>query len=299
MVMMMFFGFSFGAAIAGFLAAAIIPRFGWQAVFYVGGILPLLYLPVQVIMLPESIRVLALRGNEGPRIAALLARMDPRLIFGAATRFVIHEEHAAGLPVRHLFREGRAPSTALVWFVFFANLLTLFFLVSWLPTVIGKAGVSPGTAVVASSLLQIGGCVGVLLYGPILDRFNPFMVLGLNYLFGAIFIPLIGASGSEVALVMAMIFFSGISIIGGQNAMNAVTATLYPTYIRSTGVGWALGIGRIGAIIGPIIGGALLASQIPLQSIFFVGAVSALCTAAGVFLLGRAQRRRSLAYSSA
>jgi AAHS family 4-hydroxybenzoate transporter-like MFS transporter len=291
-VMTMFFGFSLGAAVAGFVTAALVQRFGWPAVFYVGGALPLLFAPALMAALPESIRVLALRGTEGVRLAALLGRIDPAGQFSAETRFVIGEEQAAGVPVKHLFREHRAASTVLLWVMFFMNLLCLFFLATWLPTVIASRGLTLGFAAIATALMQIGGCIGTLCFGPLIDRFGAFVVLGLTYIAAALFIALIGSSGTLEGLIMATTFGAGFCIVGGQNAMNAVASTIYPTYIRSTGVGWALGIGRIGTMVGSAMGGLLLAHQVPIPTAFSVAAVPALLTAVATFGLGRAERRR-------
>jgi len=310
MVMMMFFGFSFGAAVAGLIAAPLLPRYGWPSVFFVGGCLPLLLAPLLLALLPESIRILTLRGTAGARVAGLLQRIDPSAAFAAATRFVIPEERAPGLPVRHLFREGRAPSTLLLWVMFFANLLCLFFLTSWLPTVMGRSGVDLRVAVIAASFLQFGGCLGTLVYGPLIDRFGAFAVLTAIYAAASIFIPLIGVTGlllspkspllfSAVPLsavpIMAAISAAGFCIIGGQNAMNAAAAMVYPTYIRSTGVGWCLGVGRIGAILGPVLGGAMLAFGWPVVGMFAIAAIPALATTLATFVLGRVEARRAAA----
>jgi AAHS family 4-hydroxybenzoate transporter-like MFS transporter len=306
----MFFGFSFGAAVAGLVAAPLLPRYGWPAVFFVGGTLPLLLAPVLLAALPESVRILTLRGTAAPRVAAVLRRIDPGAAFAAGTRFVIREEKAPGLPVRHLFREGRAPSTLLLWVMFFANLLCLFFLTSWLPTVMGRSGVDLRVAVIAASLLQFGGCVGTLVCGPLIDRFGAFAVLTAIYATASVFIALIGAASLVLSPESAMLFESvplsavpimvaisaaGFCVIGGQNAMNAAAAMIYPTYIRSTGVGWALGIGRIGAILGPVLGGAMLAFGWPIVGMFVIAAIPALTTALATFVLGRVEARRAAA----
>ena len=303
-VMMMFFGFSLGAAVAGFATAGLVRNFGWPAVFYTGAVLPILFAPALAAWLPESIRVLALRGDAGERIAALLKRINPARGVSATTRFIIREEKAEGLPVVHLFREQRAVSTVLLWIMFFMNLLCLFFLASWLPTVITGKGLTIETAAIATALLQIGGCIGTVCYGPLVDRFGAFTVLSLSYVGAAASIALIGVSGTLVALIMATSFAAGFCIVGGQNAMNALAAIMYPTYIRSTGVGWALGIGRIGTIVGASVGGVLLSSGLPLPTVFVMVALPALCTAAATVALSRAERRRQAvtgqsAYASA
>src|SRR3984885_3279154 len=136
MVMIMFCGFSVGAALGGFLAAALIPAFGWRAVFLLGGAVPLLLLPVLAIQLPESVRFLVLAGRTPLRVAGLLRSINPDIQVEPSTKFIVHEPALAGLPVLHLFRGGRTAVTLLLWVVFFMSLLDLYFLSNWLPTVL-------------------------------------------------------------------------------------------------------------------------------------------------------------------
>src|SRR3954452_7493407 len=136
MVMIMFCGFSVGAALGGLLAAQLIPQFGWQSVFVVGGVAPLLLAPVLALRLPESVRFLALTGRAHQRVAELLAAINPKVAFAAETQFMIHEPELSGIPVLHLFRNARIQVTLLLWVVFFLSLLDLYFLSNWLPTVL-------------------------------------------------------------------------------------------------------------------------------------------------------------------
>jgi len=288
MVMVMFCGFPIGATIGGFAAASIIPAFGWRGVFILGGALPILLVPVLIWMLPESIRHLVLQGNNDAEVRESLARVNPEFSFGEETAFVIREERAPGLAVGHLLRHGRALPTVLLWIVFFASLLDLFLLANWLPTVFHDAGISLSLAVIATALFQGGGVVGSLALGRIVDRFGVYRVLTVIYLLGAVFIALLGPSHS-IAAIMACTFGAGIGIIGGQTGANVVAALIYPTYIRSTGVGWALGMGRIGSIVGPVIGGIMLAQRWPLPTIFLAAAIPALCGSLAIYLMGRTQ----------
>jgi AAHS family 4-hydroxybenzoate transporter-like MFS transporter len=289
MVMIMFCGFSIGAALGGLLAAALIPQFGWRSVFVVGGIAPLLLVPILALRLPESVRFLALTGNAHARVAELLALINPKLAFAPATQFVVHEPGLAGMPVLHLFREGRTLPTLLLWVVFFMSLLDLYFLSNWLPTVLNDLGASVSAAAVIGSMLQVGGVVGTFALGSVIDRFS-FRALALVY-FAAVFaVGAIGQLGHSVAFVTMAIFAAGFCIVGGQIAANALTATFYPTSMRATGVGWALGIGRVGSIIGPLIGGALLTAKWSTGSVFVAAATAALCASLAAFSLSRLVR---------
>jgi AAHS family 4-hydroxybenzoate transporter-like MFS transporter len=286
MVMIMFCGFSAGAALGGLLAAALIPQFGWRSVFVVGGVAPLLLVPILALRLPESVRFLALTGRANARVADLLGLISPRAIFPPAAQFVVNEPGLAGIPVLHLFRDGRTLVTLLLWVVFFMSLLDLYFLTNWLPTVLNDLGASVSAAAVIGSMLQVGGVVGALALGSVIDRFS-FRALALVYFIAIFAVGAIGQLGHSTALVAIAIFVAGFCMVGGQIAANALAAGFYPTSIRATGVGWALGIGRVGSIIGPLVGGALLTMKWSAGAVFLAAAVAALCAALAAFWLSR------------
>src|SRR5229473_908539 len=286
MVMIMFCGFSVGAALGGLLAAALIPQFGWRSVFVVGGVAPLLLVPILVLRLPESVRFLALTGRANDRVAELLALIAPKAAFAPATQFVIHEPGLAGIPVLHLFRDHRTLVTLLLWIVFFMSLLDLYFLSNWLPTVLNDLGASVSASAAIGSMLQVGGVVGTFALGSIIDRFS-FRALALVYFLAVFAVGAIGQLGHSVVFVTMAIFAAGFCIVGGQIAANALAATFYPTSIRATGVGWALGVGRVGSIIGPLVGGMLLTMKWSAGAVFLTAAVAALCAALAAFCLSR------------
>ena len=286
MVMIMFCGFSVGAALGGLLAAALIPQFGWRSVFVVGGVAPLLLVPILALRLPESARFLALTGRAHDRVAELLRSINPNATFAPGTQFVIHEPELPGIPVLHLFRDGRAPVTLLLWVVFFMSLLDLYFLSNWLPTVLNDLGASVSSAAAIGSMLQVGGVVGTFALGSIIDRFS-FRALALVYFIAVFAVGAIGQFGHSVVFVTMAIFAAGFCIVGGQIDANALAAGYYPTSVRATGVGWALGIGRVGSIVGPLIGGALLTAKWSTASVFEAAAGAALCAALAAFSLSR------------
>lgn len=286
MVMTMFVGFSAGAALGGLLAAALIPAFGWRSIFLVGGVVPILFVPVLAKLLPESIRFLALTGRDDASLANLLTRITPSANFAAGTRFGVHEPKLSGLPVAHLFAENRTMTTVLLWIVFFMSLLDLYLLSNWLPTVLNDLGASISVAAALGAILQIGGVIGVFALGKFIDRFS-FRALSLTYLFASLAITAIGFSSHSIGLVTIAIFCAGFCIVGGQTASNALTATYYPTMVRSTGVGWALGIGRAGSIVGPLIGGVMLSRHVGAQTLFTAAAVPALIACVAALALSR------------
>ncbi len=286
MVMIMFCGFSVGAALGGFLAAALIPHFGWRSVFVVGGVVPLLLAPILVLRLPESVRFLVLTGREPGRVAELLGLIAPQSGFTAATRFVVNEPALPGVPVLHLFGNGRTLATLLLWVVFFMSLLDIYFLANWLPTVLNDLGASISAAAVIGSMLQIGGIVGTFALGSIIDRFS-FRALALVYFIAVFAVGAIGQLGHSAVLVTLAIFVAGFCVVGGQIAANALAAAFYPTAVRATGVGWALGIGRVGSIIGPLVGGILLSLKWSAAEVFVTAAGAALCAALASLALSR------------
>jgi MFS transporter, AAHS family, 4-hydroxybenzoate transporter len=286
MVTIMFCGFPIGASMAGFATVPILNAFSWRGVFVLAGAMPLLLAPALVLFLPESIRHLVIHGGEDSRVQQLLARVKASLVFEASATFVVREERAPGIPVFYLFRHGRALATVLLWIGFFMSLLDIYFLASWLPTVFHNAGITLSLAVIATAVFQGGGVVASLLLGLFVDRFGAFRVLSATYFLGAISVVLLGYTHA-IGAILVCTFFAGAGILGGQTGANALAASFYPTYIRSTGVGWALGIGRVGSIVGPIVGGVMLSMRLPLTTIFLVGAVPSLIGGAAIFLMGR------------
>jgi MFS transporter, AAHS family, 4-hydroxybenzoate transporter len=232
------------------------------------------------------VRFLALSGRAPARIAELLGRVNPKAAFAPATQFVVHEPALAGLPVLHLFRDGRTLVTLLLWVVFFMSLLDLYFLSNWLPTVLNDLGASVSSAAVIGAMLQVGGVVGTFALGSIIDRFS-FRALTLVYFVAVFAVGAIGQLGHSVILVTTAIFVAGFCIVGGQIAANALAAGFYPTSVRSTGIGWALGIGRVGSIVGPLAGGVLLTLKWTTAEVFMTAAIAALCAALAAFFLSR------------
>jgi MFS transporter, AAHS family, 4-hydroxybenzoate transporter len=216
----------------------------------------------------------------------LLGLVSPKATFAPGTQFVVHEPGLAGMPVLHLFREGRTLVTLLLWVVFFMSLLDLYFLANWLPTVLNDLGSSVSASAVIGSMFQVGGVVGAFALGSIIDRFS-YRALALVYFIAVFAIGAIGQLGHSVVFVTLAIFGAGFCLVGGQTAANALAATFYPTSVRASGVGWALGIGRIGSIVGPLVGGALMTAKWSAGSVFLAAASAALCAALAAFSLSR------------
>jgi AAHS family 4-hydroxybenzoate transporter-like MFS transporter len=292
MTVIMFVGFALGASLGGFLSAYLIPHFGWKSVFIAGGILPLGVAVLLAFALPESIRHLVAHNFEGAQIAAILRRINPFAAFPSDTNFTLAEERKSGLTVAHLFREGRTLGTFLIWTVFFMSLLDIYLVTSWLPVVLHDAGLTVSMSAVVTAILHLSGVIVCVALVPILDRRGCLVVMLPAYVLAAIGIAALGSVGTGVILLMLTASAAGIGIVCGQNTANAFAAAFYPTYIRATGVGWALGIGRIGAVIGPGLGGIMLALDWSRQTMLLVSAVPELIAAAAIVALMRLERQK-------
>jgi AAHS family 4-hydroxybenzoate transporter-like MFS transporter len=281
LVIIMFCGFSVGSILGGGLTAAIISQFGWRPVFLIGGVLPLLLVPVLVTKLPESLHFLVLKGSGSHKVTSLLKRIDPDFSAPANDSFKTGEPEARGVPVAQLFRSGRGAGTVFLWIVFFMNLLDFYFLQNWLPTILTDSGFPTRTAVLATTLLSVGGIVAGILSGPLMDRLGPYNVLAGLYACGTVFVALLGMVTTSLPAVIAATVGVGFCVSGGQKSVNALSVIFYPTAIRST-----LGIGRIGSILGPLAGGWLIAYGSSTANIFRLAALPMLCASLIVFAMG-------------
>jgi AAHS family 4-hydroxybenzoate transporter-like MFS transporter len=280
-------GFTAGAAIGGFVAAWLIPAFGWRSVFFVGGTVPLVIAVAMYARLPESLQFLVVRNRPPQDIARWLARIDSTVATRPGTSFVVPEQSGAGVPVVQLFREGRTSVTILLWIVNFMNLLNLYSLASWLPTVVRDAGHSTPAAVLAGTVLQVGGTIGTFGLAWLIPRHGFVPVLTVSFVGACLSIATIGQPWLPFGLLFVVVFVAGWCVVGGQPGINAFAATYYPTSLRSTGVGWGLGIGRIGAIVGPILGGEFMRRGWSSEELFLAASLPALVSALVMFSLRR------------
>jgi AAHS family 4-hydroxybenzoate transporter-like MFS transporter len=297
-------GFTIGGVVGGLIAAALIPEFGWRSVFFIGGALPFVLGLLMWFALPESVQFLIQRKEGLTRVRRNLERCAASVKDEPMdTVFLVPESRPKGAPLVALFRDGRARVTGLLWVVNFCNLLDMYFLSNWLPTVIREAGYSTGIAVYAGTALWVGGVVGTVILGRIIDRVGFTPVLTTTFLLAVVATAAIGSPLviTSIFLLFLSIFLSGFAVIGGQPALNALAATYYPTALRSTGIGWSLGIGRIGSVVGPVAGGLLMHLHWSSTSLFIAAAVPAICSMLGVLsvhfvMRGQAAPKESTAY---
>ncbi|MGF6770374.1 AAHS family 4-hydroxybenzoate transporter-like MFS transporter [Paraburkholderia sp. GAS199] len=280
----MFTGFNFGSGAGGFVAASLIPHFGWRAVFMFGGILPILSVPLLLWLLPESARLMLVRKMPVERISATLGRVCGH-VFAKDVRFTAPEPVvAAKAPVRMLFADGYAFSTLMLWLTYFMGLLIIYLLTGWLPTLIKDAGLPVERAAAITGLFQLGGTVGAVAVGFAMDRLDRNAVIGAAYLLGGAFIFALGMGTLKSNLLPVLVTCAGFFMSGAQTGLNALAPSCYPTRARATGVSWMLGFGRLGGILGSLVGGALLSLGFSFETVFAVLAVPALIAAAAIVM---------------
>ncbi len=292
----MFSGYSLGGMLAASVGIFMLPAYGWQSMFFVA-VIPLLLLPLIVYWLPESIGFL-IRQGQLDKARALLNRLSPGTRIEAEDALVIADSKGKGASVVELFRDGLAVRTAMIWTAFFCCLLMVYALSSWLPKLMAGAGYSLGSSLSFLIALNLGGMAGALLGGRLGDRLNLVKVVICFFLAAVVSISLLGIN-SPMPVLYLLIFVAGATTIGTQILLYAGAAQLYGLSIRATGLGWASGIGRNGAIVGPLLGGALMAIELPLQLNFMAFAIPGVIAALAMTVFALNERRSRIALPAA
>jgi AAHS family 4-hydroxybenzoate transporter-like MFS transporter len=262
-----------GGALAGFAAAALIPHYGWPVLFYIGGVAPIGFAVIAYFGMPESIKFMALHEHHREKMVRLIRAIRPDFTVPPNARFVIEDEHQfPSSNPRYLFHHGLQVITPLTWLMFILNLMGYFFLISWTPTLlVAAAHASQTVAALTGAGLQVGGTVGSLLLCWWLQRQRFF---GIAVLF-VVAIPVVAAIGyaglSSTTALVVVAFLAGAVVLGIQSGINVVGAMIYPTSLRANGSGWQLGLGRFGAIIGPLAGTLLVG--LPIQHLYLFAAI--------------------------
>lgn len=298
LVTTMFCGFTLGSALGGFVAAALIERFGWRSVLLAGGVLPLALAPLLAWRLPESVRYLVASGGARERIAATLAHIAPDTDLANADFSAPHGA-ASGSPVASLFRAELLRGTLLLWLAFFMSLLVIYLLSSWLPTLLRTSGATLRTAALVTAMFQVGGTLGAITIGWLMDRFDPHYVLAACYAAAGVFVAAIGLLAASPWLAAFAVFAAGFCVSGSQVGANALSAAFYPTDCRAAGVSWANGIGRLGSVVGSVAGGAMLTMGLPMSALFVVVGVPAVLAGLSMAMLGRHRARKAAALPAA
>lgn len=297
-VTLMYSAVPLGGVVGGYLGGPLIAAFGWPAVFYAGGIVPLLLCVAIYFGLPESVRFLANSPGSEARVGRILERIDPGYSYAPDHSFELSGGPAKG-SLAQLFAEGRAVVTLMLWTVFFFSLFGMYMLTSWLPTVFTQLGWPMNEAIRSVSYFWMGGILGGLAAGMLIDRYGPYKVLVPGFVLAGVLTAAIGAVEGEGWLILLVVLLSGFGVVGAQLAMTALAANLYPTAARSTGIGWGLGIGRLGAVISPTVGGYAVSAQWSQSELFAAAAVPAFICAAATLFMGIAERSRLSAHGGA
>jgi len=272
-------GNSMGSALGGVIASSVIPRFGWHAMLLVGGLMPVALIPILWFFLPESLRFVALRRADRQDLMRGLARRIAPMQVVEGSVFIAQETKVQRFAVAELLTPTYRVGTLLLWTTFFMGLSVLFLMASWLPTLITHSGGSMKSAALTTALWSIGGTVGGLLLGRLMDLSFPTRVLGIAYAVGCVLTYCVGQFYTMPAILGPLAFAAGFCISGSQVGVNGIAATFYPTAMRATGVAWATGIGRMGSILGSAVGGLLISSGMAYGTLFTIVAIPALIAA--------------------
>ena len=288
---LMWASFPTGGMIGAFAGSWLIKAYGWQAIFYVGGILPVLLTLVLAFAIPDSLRFLALRGKSKKAVRRIAEQITGRPI-GEHEEFTA-VDHTQGHPgVKSLFTEGRWATTLLLWVIFFVAFTILVFIPLWAPTLlVGPNGLQPSQAFAIVALNNGGAVVGMLLCGALIARLGPFKLLTGAFLLATIFTAAVGQMPNYPGLTVATAFFSGLFLGCGGAGVIALATVFYPTLVRSTGLGWGLAIARGGQVCMPLVTGGMLRSGMGANEIFIVLGLLPVVAAIAVLLLSRDKNR--------
>lgn len=291
MVTLMFSGYSVGGMLAAVLGKGMIESYGWPSVFIAAGA-PVLLVPLLLKWMPESLPFLV-RSGAGEKLAGIARSLDPRYQHRPGDRFVLNRaDDVSRASIRQLFADGRGFSTVMFWIGTFVCLFMVYALSSWLTKLMATAGYSLGSALTFVLVLNFGAMIGAIGGGWLADKLHIKYVLAGMYLLAAVSITLLGYKVPTGALFV-LVGLAGASTIGTQIVNSAYAGQFYPMAVRSTGIGWALGVGRSGAIVAPILIGVLVGIGLPLQQNFMAIGLPALVAAASVMLI---DHRRSASY---
>lgn len=252
-------GLPAGAMLGGLLAARMLPVIGWEGIFIVGGVAPLLLLGALAVLLPESLQFKAMRGDAAGQgyVARILAKIS-RQPLPAGTRFTVPEDATIRASVKALFADGYARKTLAIWSVYLLNWVAWFMLLSWLPTVLKAAGLPADQAPMGTFTVNLVFILCAFPLSYLMPRVSTRSLLIAMFALGIAVALGLGYAGTDWTLVFILIGAAGLGIGGQQLALNYLVIGAYPTALRATAAGWSIGIGRAGAIIGSAIGGTFL-----------------------------------------
>jgi len=285
----MFCGFSVGLSIGGISAAWLIPNFGWTSVLIVGGVGPIVLAGVLLAAIPESAQFMVVKRRSEESIVKILRRLAPHADL-TDCRFVAADAHGAVAQkssISIILSKPYTLGTLMLWLAYFMGLVIYYLLTNWLPTIFRDTGLDMRHAALMTSLFPIGGVVGNVCLGWIMDRVKARRAIALTYLLAGLLVLAIGSHLGGASALGVLIFFTGTAVTAAVTSMSALAAGLYPTASRATGVSWMLGIGRMGAVVGALAGAVLMSMNLPFGAVFSLLAVPAVAAATALTLMGR------------
>jgi AAHS family 4-hydroxybenzoate transporter-like MFS transporter len=289
-VVITIWGFPFGAIVGGIFSGNAIELYGWEIIFIAGGILPILTIPLLLLGMPESIRFLPYLKNSGEKISNILKKIAPEKTFNASDEYCISDPKKSGGNIRALFSKELCVMSILFSITYFMSLLLTFLLINWIPSLLNQAGLTIEDAVMGTVILNFAGIIGSFIFSRLIDsKGKPIFILAFGYFLGAIAVGLIGQVEISYWPLMICIFATGFFLLGPQMSLPGAITELYPTNIRSTGIGWIQFMGRAGSLLGPIIGGLLLSLGIGPSNLFNIGIIPAFVAAVSLFALTKIQ----------
>ncbi|NPT43058.1 MFS transporter [Paraburkholderia sp. 1N] len=281
-----------GGMLGAMASTALIQTAGWQASFYVGGIVPLLVALSLVFFLPESISFLVARGASPEKVRSIVEKVA-RGTVAHVDRFIVDTPTLQSTPLKALFTHGRTVPTLYLWTLCFMAWMALIVVSFWTPTLIQNVGFSASAAAATLLFNNVGAVVGTVLIGSLMHRFGNFRVLTLSFFAAAWAVGALGTFTSAFSHVVISSTLAGFFLSASCAGLIAIAAGSYPVSIRSTGIGWAIGVGRIGSIVGPLLAGRLLALNWSVRDIYLALSVPCLCAVVLVILLRRNANSRS------
>jgi len=264
-------GYPIGATLAGLVAAQVIPESGWRAMFVISAVATIAPLPVIAFLMPESISFLIDKQPSGAlnKLNRIFARMGMRQLTSLP---VLTEPQNHSAVVSALLTPKYCRSTLLLWLAFFMAFVTLYFLISWIPKLAENTGLTLDLAIYAGTIFNLGAFFGIAAQGYFSQLFGLRRTIFI-FLIGASILMFVFSLFSESGTILMMFGLMGFGVQGGFVGLYTIAARLYPTVIRTTGIGWAIGAGRTGAIFGPMVGGVLVAVGLSMTANFVVFAI--------------------------
>ena len=297
-VTLLFCGMPLGAMIAGTTADQLLDAWGWRNLFLIGGALPLAVALLVLLRLPESMEFLTRKPANRAQVQGIIARLAPDLTQLPASLLNRRLSTLARIPMSRLFVAGMRRRTLLLWLPYSMNLLILYFIMSWVPTVLVAAHEPLSMGIQAIILFSLGGVLGSLAQGWLMNRLGAVWAQIGEFCGYLALVLLLSQMPVSMLSFLGVMFVLGVLVQGAQAGLNALAAEIYAQEIRSTGVGWALGVGRIGSILGPLLGGLMLAGGWSLQQMFIAALLPGLIALGATLVIAltqvREHRRASL-----